>query len=681
MTPRLDIVIVNWNAGALLRQCLASIFASDLEHLMLERVVVVDNASSDGSLDGLDFASPPFTPIRLTRNHGFSAACNIGAEGSTADYLLFLNPDTILDRDTLGGAVAFMEAETNRRVAASTVRLRSPSGVTQRCCARFPTLGRMVAQSIGLDLLLPRLFPPHFLVEWNHEDTREVPQVMGAFLLIRRSAFTRLAGFDERFFVYYEDVDLCRQIAQGGETCVHNAAVSAIHVGGGTTNQVRARRQFYGACSRVQYARKYYGWPGTLALTFDGLLLAPCARIGRAMAKGSIGEMADAVRGALMFWAELPNLLFSDSSTAVTRGDAALPRPLSVLALTRYPRQGASSRTRFLNYLPALKANGIEVTVSPFFDDAYLPTLYDGKKPKTGAILGYYWRRFKTMRKARSFDLIWVEKEALPWMPLAIELSLLRGVPFVLDFDDAWFHRYATQRHFLVRQMLGMKFEHLAKRARITMVGNDFLAAWAHDAGAQDIVQQPTPVKLECYPPVTPKAANGPLRIGWIGTPTTAAAYLNPLLPVLAEIIREGWASLTIVGAQRMDFSDIDATVLPWNEAGEVEQLHGFDVGIMPLSDGPWSLGKCAYKLIQYMAVGLPVVASPVGMNCKVVEHGVNGFLAESLDEWRGALLTLANDPDLRRRMGEAGRALVAKEYSLSVVEPNLVSALRRAAG
>jgi GT2 family glycosyltransferase/glycosyltransferase involved in cell wall biosynthesis len=614
----------------------------------------------------------------LPDNRGFGAACNIGAAGSTADYLLFLNPDTVLDRDTLSGAVAFMEIEGNAQIAASTVRLRDSSGVTQRCCARFPTVGRMVAQSIGLDRLLPRLFPPHFLLEWDHEQTRPVEQVMGAFLLIRRSAFTRLSGFDERFFVYYEDVDLCRQIALAGWNCVHNAAVSAVHVGCGTTNQIKARRQFYGARSRIQYAQKYFGWPGALALALDGLFLAPLARIGKGAVSGSLEMMADALRGAIMLWTDLPNILFSGNKPAAQHRNE--DSPLSVLALTRYPRQGASSRTRFLNYLPALKAAEIDVTVSPFFDEAYLPGLYGGKRPRPVALLKCYWRRLKALRKARSFDAIWIEKEALPWAPAGAELLTMRGVPFVLDFDDAWFHRYASHRTWLVRHLLGSKFETLVKRARLTVVGNDSLADWAHKAGAREILQQPTPVPLAADQPTPSPTTGGPLHIGWIGTPTTAATYLHPLLPMLAGMIQEGWASVTIIGAQGDDYSKIGATVLPWDEAREVEQLQSFDVGIMPLTDDPWSRGKCAYKLLQYMAVGLPVVASPVGMNCQVVQPGINGFLADSQEEWRKSLLRLAKDPALRRQMGETGRAIVAKDYSLEAVTPRLVNAFRHAA-
>jgi hypothetical protein len=680
MRASLDIVIVNWNAGALLRQCLASIFASDLGPVTLERVVVVDNASTDGSLDGLPFVSPPFAPIRLATNLGFGAACNVGAADSTADYLLFLNPDTVLDSDSLKGAVAFMEAETNARVAASTIRLRDPAGRTQRCCSRFPTVGRMLAHSVGLDRLLPGVFPPHFLTEWDHEDTRPVPQVMGAFLLIRRTVFARLSGFDERFFVYYEDVDLCRRIALDGDICVHNAGISAVHVGCGTTNQIKARRQFYSARSRIQYAQKYFGWLGAAALTFDGLLLAPLVRAARGAATGSREAIADAIHGARMLWSDLPNIFFPKRPQKAERRNAMSPRHLSILALTRYPRQGASSRTRFLAYLPALEADGIGVTVSPFFDEAYLPGLYGGRKPKLTSILGCYWRRLKVLRKARSFDAIWVEKEVFPWVPFVVEFLSMQGVSFILDFDDAWFHRYATHRLAPVRRLLGRKFESMVARARLTVVGNDVLATWAREAKATEILQQPTPVSLDIYRPSPQTGADGPLRIGWVGTPTTANAYLRPLLPLLAKIIAEGWASLTVIGAEDAAFSKIGATVLPWDEAHEVEQLHSFDVGIMPLSDDPWSRGKCAYKLLQYMAVGLPVVASPVGMNCTVVQPGINGFLAESFDEWHNALLALANDADLRHRMGDAGRASVAKDYSLSAVTPRLVAALRRAA-
>ena len=111
---------------------------------------------------------------------------------------------------------------------------------------------------------------------------------------------------------------------------------------------------------------------------------------------------------------------------------------------------------------------------------------------------------------------------------------------------------------------------------------------------------------------------------------------------------------------------------VPWTEAAEVAAIAEFDVGIMPLADEPWERGKCGYKLIQYMACGLPVVASPVGVNRQIVEHGVNGFLAETPTQWDEALRTLLADPALRQRMGQAGRQKVERQFSLQVTGPKV---------
>lgn len=672
LLPRLDIVIVNWNAGALLQRCLDSIAAAGADGLVLNRVVVVDNASSDTSLAALAQPKPPFTVIRNTVNAGFAAACNRGASGSNADYLLFLNPDVILDPDSLEGAVAFMEAKDNQEIDISGIRLRDAEGRTQRCCARFPTPGRMVGHAFALDKLLPGLAAPHFLTDWDHEDSRDVPQVMGAFLLIRRAAFERLDGFDERFFLYYEDVDLCRRLAAAGGRCAHNAAVGAVHIGGGTTSAIKARRQFLSARSRILYTSKHFGALAAAAVGLAALVGEPAMRLLRGVARRSAQEVADTAKGAWMLWRAVPGL--------VARGGRAsrAPRSPSILALTRYPRQGASSRTRFLAYLPALREAGFTVEVSPFFDETYLGRLYEGRPQRRLSILASYGRRLAVLRRIRSFDLVWIEKEALPWLPLAAEKLLLRRAAFVLDYDDAWFLRYAGHP---LRPLLEGKLDGLIRHARATLVGNDYLAAWARNAGAQRIVELPTPVPFEKYRERPARRPGGPLQIGWIGTPSSAV-YLRPLVPALARAVREGWAAVTVVGAKDPALAAIGpVTFLPWSEEAEVECLHRFDVGIMPLADDDWSQGKCAYKLIQYMAVGLPVVASPIGMNRKVVRHGESGFLAGSEAEWLTALRTLAEDPELCRRMGEAGRRRVEQDYALAPATPRLIETLKAAAG
>lgn len=687
MAPRLDIVIVNWNAGPLLEGCIASVLASDCQGFALDRVVVVDNGSTDGSTAFLATAEPPLVLIENQANRGFAAACNGGAAGSAADYLLFLNPDTVLDRDTLSRAVTFMEAPENAGVDISGIRLRDEQGRTQRCCSRYPTPWLMVAHSLGLDRVLPRLVPSHFLTEWDHEDTRDVPQVMGAFLLIRRSAFERLGGFDERFFVYYEDVDLCFRAVQAGGRCVHNAAVSAVHVGGGTTDRIKARRQFYGARSRIQYAAKHFGPAGAVLAGLAGLVFEPLARMAQGAARGSRQQIADAAEGARLLWQALPEML-SGGVPPHPAAKAAAPLPqgargpsLRVLALTRYPRQGASSRLRFLAYLDTLAAEGFEVTVSPFFDEGYLPALYGGRRPDPLAIGLAYLRRIKALLGCRAYDLVWIEKEALPWLPLSVEQWLLQGVATAIDFDDAWYLRYEASGSPLVRRLLGGKLSGLVATARVILAGNGTLAHWARTAGAPTVVELPTAVDLDRYGGGQKDAGTeaGATVIGWMGTPSSARDCLRPLAPVLSEIVAAGWARLTVVGADGVALT-VPATRLAWREDDEARQLRDFDIGIMPLVDDAWSRGKCAYKLIQYMAAGLPVVASPVGMNAEVVRPGENGFLATTPEEWTTALKSLAADATLRHALGEAGRQLVEARYSTAAIAPRLVAALRQAA-
>jgi len=312
MTPSsLRIVTVNWNAGALLRDCVASVPAALTGGVALERMMVVDNASSDGSADGLEGAAPevPVTVLRNAGNHGFAAACNQGAAGSAADYLLFLNPDTRLSAASLAPALAHLEDPANARVGALGIRLVDEAGHTQRCCARAPTPARLVAQSVGLDRAFPGLFPPHFMTEWDHADTRPVDQAMGAFLMVRRALFEELGGFDERFFVYFDDVDLCLRVRQAGWSVVHFAGASAYHRGGGTTDRVRDIRLFYGLRSRLLFVAKHHGPLSVAAVAVATLLLEPLTRLGHAVLRRRPDDAAEILRGTGRLWADLPRIL------------------------------------------------------------------------------------------------------------------------------------------------------------------------------------------------------------------------------------------------------------------------------------------------------------------------------------------------------------------------------------
>ena len=363
----------------------------------------------------------------------------------------------------------------------------------------------------------------------------------------------------------------------------------------------------------------------------------------------------------------------------------------SVLLLSRYGRLGASSRLRFLDFLPALRAEGIEVTPACLLDDDYLRDLYAGRRPNLSRLASSYAHRLKALLDARRFDLVWLEKEALPWLPAWVETAFLCKVPYVMDLDDAWFHRYDRHRLGAVRHLLGGKLETLARGSRLVFAGSPYLVDWARRAGGRDVRALPTVVDLDRYPlpgpppepPSGPLSSGGPLppgqafTVGWMGSASTVR-YLDQVAGALAGL-GDG-ARLRVVGGGAVSLPGVTVETRPWREDDEVAELARFDVGIMPLPDEPWERGKCGYKLIQYMAAGRPVVASPVGVNTTLVEDGVNGFLADSEADWTRALRRLADDEGLRVRMGAAGRRMVEDRYSLQAVAPQLIEALRSAA-
>lgn len=308
MVSSVDIVIVNWNAGPLLRECLESIVDVSQTDLV-PRTVVVDNASTDRSLHALDDIQLPVIIVRNERNRGFAAACNQGAKGSTAHYLLFLNPDTRLSTGALAGSVALMDRPEHQRIGILGIQLVDASGSVTPTCARFPTPGRFFSTMLGLDRTLPRLFPPHFMVEWDHRDSREVDQVMGAFFLIRRSLFEALGGFDERFFVYFEEVDLSVRARALGWHTFYLSNVQAYHRGGGVTEQVKPTRLFYSLRSRILYAHKHFNrWTATL-LTLGTLFVEPVSRLVLAIIRGSPSQFLDTVKGYALLWRALPRVI------------------------------------------------------------------------------------------------------------------------------------------------------------------------------------------------------------------------------------------------------------------------------------------------------------------------------------------------------------------------------------
>jgi glycosyltransferase involved in cell wall biosynthesis len=355
---------------------------------------------------------------------------------------------------------------------------------------------------------------------------------------------------------------------------------------------------------------------------------------------------------------------------------------MRILVLTRYERLGSSSRVRFYQYVPYLQAHGVELTAFPFFTDDYVKQLYTGQAVSKMEVMQAYMKRLIVLAGSGSYDLLWIEKELFPWLPAWFEnLLSLFHVRYVVDYDDAVFHRYDLHPSSLVRRLLGRKIDHVMRHAALVIVGNEYLGERARQAGARNVKILPSVVDVESYK--TKVTATGvPFRIGWVGSPVTAP-YLDGVAEALTELSREMEIHVTLIGAGKtLPFKDIPTTLHSWNEGMERSIGEMFDVGIMPLVDGPFERGKCGYKLIQYMAAGLPVVASPVGVNNQIVRPGENGYLAASTAEWLEAFQKLGRNTGIRLKMGQTGRQQAERLYNLSVTAPrllDLLSGVRRA--
>lgn len=293
----IDIIIVNWNSGSQLRTCVRSIdrYGSGL----VKKTIVVDNGSVDGSDDCADDA-PDINIVRTGINLGFGKACNLGAQQAMSDYLLFLNPDAFLYKDTLPKALGYMEDPSNAAVGICGVQLLDESGQVSRSCARFPSQWHFMAHALGIDRYFPRL--GYRMGEWDHGETRRVDHVIGAFFLVRRKLFEAMGGFDERFFVYLEDLDFSYRAYQSGWSTTYLADTRAYHAGGGTSNQIKARRLFYSLRSRLVYVSKHFSRAEAVAVYLATLLVEPFSRLAWAGITFSLSGLMETWNGYGLLW-------------------------------------------------------------------------------------------------------------------------------------------------------------------------------------------------------------------------------------------------------------------------------------------------------------------------------------------------------------------------------------------
>jgi GT2 family glycosyltransferase len=303
--PSIHIVVVNWNTGNHLRACLDSIARSRATDAAISRVTVVDNASSDNSADVLEGVALPLEVVRNTRNVGFAAACNQGAAHSSADYLLFLNPDTRLFPDTLGTVTRFMESEAASGIGICGVEVVNQDGQYAIACSRFPSLRILAGKATGLDRLLPRLFPRHHLTAHETRQSRPVDQVIGAFYFVRRELFDELGGFDTRYFMYFEDVDFALRARAAGASSYFLKEATVLHAANVSSDQIRSTRIFYSLSSRLLFARRHWPRRDTAALVAMTFTVECAARLLAGALRGSRQDVAATLAGYSRFLAYL----------------------------------------------------------------------------------------------------------------------------------------------------------------------------------------------------------------------------------------------------------------------------------------------------------------------------------------------------------------------------------------
>lgn len=333
-----------------------------------------------------------------------------------------------------------------------------------------------------------------------------------------------------------------------------------------------------------------------------------------------------------------------------------------------------SQRYRLEQWEPLLRERGVEITYEPFEDEALHAVVYQrgrmGKKLQL--VARGLARRLSAVSKAREYDLVYIMREAALLGPAVFErLIHQQRVPFVFDFDDAIFVSYRSPSNgYFSYLKFASKTRTICRLASHVMVGNPYLAEYARQVN-DNVTVIPTTIDTEKYQVRPRKTNDGALMIGWTGSHSTVE-HLDTLRSALKKLAETENFRLRVIGTPSYECAPVQTEAMPWRAATELEDLSTIDIGVMPLPDDNWSKGKCGLKALQFMALGIPTVCSPVGVNTDIIQDNENGFLAMSEAEWVDKLTRLLRSAELRRRLGDAGRATVEAKYSAVTQAPRV---------
>jgi GT2 family glycosyltransferase len=307
--PPIDVVLVNWNSGTYLHECLQSFVDGPWRHTSIGKVIVVDNASSDHSLDGIGLLPPPVLILRNTSNRGFAAACNQGAKAGTAPLILFLNPDTRLNPDSISVPVRFLSRPEQDQVGICGVQLLDRTGCVSRTCMRFPTAGRLLSSLAGSQRCAFTQHLGYSMLDWAHDDTRRVDAVSGAFMVVRRPLFEALGGFEERFFLYFEEIDFCYRAFERGWSSAYVSEARVYHEGSPSWDRLDAWKLFHSARSRIMYSFLHCSAWSAALYALSVMVIEPCSRVLAGMVHGSFRSVMEGIRAYVLLGKHLPAIL------------------------------------------------------------------------------------------------------------------------------------------------------------------------------------------------------------------------------------------------------------------------------------------------------------------------------------------------------------------------------------
>jgi glycosyltransferase involved in cell wall biosynthesis len=342
---------------------------------------------------------------------------------------------------------------------------------------------------------------------------------------------------------------------------------------------------------------------------------------------------------------------------------------LSVCALVPYPADTTpSQRFRIEQWMPYLESHGIAVDLLPFADQELMAMLHKPGRQgaKAVASIGRFLRRFGDAFRTRRYDAVLVHRAACIAGPATIErLVVSLGRPVIYDFDDAIFKLHTTDAN---RRFGWLKFPGKTRTicgiSDHVVVGNSYLAEYALKYNSR-VTVIPTSIDAALYRPEKKNRSNGKIVVGWTGS-STSQTHLEMFAQTLRQLLARRDVEFRVISDREPVLPGISYVWRAWSPQTEVQDLSDFDIGIMPIPDDEWARGKCALKALQYMAMGVPAICSPVGANNEVIQHGDNGFLASSTAEWISCFETLVDDSRLRHRLGANARLTVERSYSMN---------------